>query len=86
MFRDEDSIRAGDRWMTSLEQALEARSAFVLLVGRNGVERWVGAEVQVAVMRHLSPRDPAKRLPIFPVLLGDSNPPRCRRSCRYFRR
>ena len=55
VFRDEDAIRVGDRWMTRLEEALEGCSAFVLLVGRDGVQRWVGAEVQVALNRHLSP-------------------------------
>ncbi|SET52496.1 Formylglycine-generating enzyme, required for sulfatase activity, contains SUMF1/FGE domain [Nitrosomonas marina] len=74
VFRDEDVIRVGDRWVTQLEQALENCNAFVLLVGRNGVQRWVGAEVQIALKRHLSPHDDAMRLPIFPVLLDDANP------------
>ncbi len=74
VFRDEDAIRVGDRWMTRLEEALQLCSAFVLLVGRNGVERWVGAEVQVALIRHLSPHEEKERLPIFPILLGDTDP------------
>ncbi|MFM9884633.1 MAG: toll/interleukin-1 receptor domain-containing protein [Burkholderiales bacterium] len=74
IFRDEDAIRVGDRWLTRLEDALRNCSAFVLLVGRNGVERWVGAEVQVALIRHLSPHDDNERLPIFPILLGDTAP------------
>ena len=78
-FRDEDAIRAGDRWLSRLEQALVDCSAFVVLVGRDGIRRWVGAEVQVALSRHLSPPDDAPRLPIFPVLLdgaqADALPP-----------
>ena len=74
VFRDADAIRVGDRWMTRLEEALQDCGAFVLLVGRDGVQRWVGAEVQVALMRHLSPHDEAQRLPIFPILLDDAKP------------
>ncbi len=74
VFRDEASIRAGDRWITRLEEALQACSAFVLLVGRDGVRRWVGAEAQVALIRHLSPHDDAQRLAIFPILLDDTPP------------
>ena len=78
-FRDEDAIRAGDRWLSRLEQALADCSAFVVLVGRDGIRRWVGAEVQVALSRHLSPPDNAPRLPIFPLLLdgaqADALPP-----------
>ena len=66
---DEDAIRAGDRWVSRLEQALEGCSAFVVLIGRDGIRRWVGAEVQVALNRHLSPPAEGARLPIFPVLL-----------------
>ncbi|MBK7954966.1 MAG: SUMF1/EgtB/PvdO family nonheme iron enzyme [Candidatus Accumulibacter sp.] len=73
-FRDEEAIRVGDRWLTRLQEALQQCSAFVLLVGRDGVQRWVGAELQVALARHLSPAEGAERLPIFPVLLDDASP------------
>jgi formylglycine-generating enzyme required for sulfatase activity len=43
-------------------------------VGRDGVQRWVGAEAQVALIRHLSPHDDAQRLAIFPILLEDARP------------
>jgi hypothetical protein len=69
IFQDEDAIRIGDRWVTRLQEALKACSAFVVLIGRDGVQRWVGAEVEIALTRHLSPHDDAERLPIFPVLL-----------------
>ena len=74
VFRDEESIRKGDRWITRLEEALKGCTAFVVLIGRDGVRRWVGAEVQVALIRHLSPHDDTQRLPIFPVLLEDTKP------------
>ena len=51
VFHDEDAIRVGDQWMTCLQDALKACSGFVVLVGRDGVRRWVGAEVQVGGVR-----------------------------------
>ncbi len=79
VFFDQESIHAGDNWMTRLQEALQVCSAFVLLYGREGVRRWVGAEVQYALSRHLSSHDDAQRLPMFPILLPegdvDSLPP-----------
>jgi len=43
-------------------------------VGRDGVSRWIGAETQTALGRHFGPHDDAERLPIFPILLGDTAP------------
>ncbi len=45
-----------------------------MLVGRDGVGRWIGAETQVALSRYFGPHDDAERLPIFPILLGDTAP------------
>jgi hypothetical protein len=42
--------------------------------GAQGVWRWVGAEVEIALVRHLSPHDDSQRLPLFPILLGDAKP------------
>ncbi|MEZ5535774.1 MAG: SUMF1/EgtB/PvdO family nonheme iron enzyme [Thiolinea sp.] len=72
-FRDEDSIRVGDNWMNRLQTTLQDCSAFVLLIGRDGVQRWVMAETQVALIRHFSPHDAAQRLAVFPVLLPDGD-------------
>lgn len=72
-FRDEESIRAGDNWMNRLQTTLQGCSAFVLLIGRDGVQRWVMAEAQIALIRHLSPRDDSQRLPIFPIVLPDGD-------------
>ena len=47
---------------------------FVVLVGRDGVARWVGAETQVALNRYFGPHDEAQRLPIFPVLIDSATP------------
>ncbi len=74
VFKDDQSIREGDLWLDRLQQAVDGCSHFVVLVGRDGVRRWIGAETQVALIRHFGPHDDAKRLPIFPILLGDTRP------------
>jgi formylglycine-generating enzyme required for sulfatase activity len=70
VFKDDDSIREGDLWLDRLQQAVNACGAFVVQIGRDGVERWIGAETQVALSRYFGPHDEAERLPIFPILLG----------------
>lgn len=50
IFQDE-YIRKGDRWVTRLEEALLDCCAFVLLVGRDGVQRWVGRPTITVVAR-----------------------------------
>jgi formylglycine-generating enzyme required for sulfatase activity len=74
VFRDEDSIRVGDDWLQRLQDALQGCTGFVVLIGRDGVRRWVGAEVQVALGRNISPHDDSERLPIFPVMLPGGDP------------
>ncbi|RDE50936.1 MAG: TIR domain-containing protein [Candidatus Accumulibacter meliphilus] len=74
VFKDDDSLHGGDRWMERLQQVLASCSAFVVLVGRDGVRRWVGAEVEVALNRHLSSEKDDERLPIFPILLEEAAP------------
>lgn len=54
--------------------------AFVVLVGRDRVRRWIGAETEVALIRQFAPHDDARRLPIFPILLGETSPEPYRRS------
>ena len=53
---------------------MDGCGAFVVLVGRDGVRRWIGAETQAALSRHFSPHDDAQRLPIFPILLDGAGP------------
>jgi hypothetical protein len=74
VFKDDASIREGDLWLDKLQHAVADCGAFVLLVGRDGVQRWVGAEAQVALSRHFGPKADDERLPIFPVLLPDTSP------------
>ena len=73
VFRDQESIREGELWLNRLQEAVDACGSFVVLVGRDGVRRWVGAETQVALNRYFGPHDDALRLPIFPILLGDTD-------------
>ena len=72
VFKDDASIRSGDRWFEALERALADSGWFLVLVGRNGVAGWVGAETQVALARHFSARGDVLRLPVVPLLLGDT--------------
>jgi hypothetical protein len=72
VFKDDDSIRAGDRWLDRLQAAIDGCASFVVLVGRDGVGRWIGAETQAALNRYFGPHEDAQRLPIFPILLGEA--------------
>jgi formylglycine-generating enzyme required for sulfatase activity len=74
VFRDQERLREGDLWLEALQEAVDACGSFVVLVGRDGVRRWVGAETQVALNRYFGPQDDAERLPIFPILLGETDP------------
>ena len=74
VFFDQESIRASDLWLNKLQDAVAACGAFVVLVGRDGVRRWIGAETQVALNRYFGPHDETKRLPVFPILLDDASP------------
>lgn len=69
VFQDIDGIHAGEDWLARLQEALQRCAAFVVLVGQDGVRRWVGAEVQVAINRRYSAREDSPPLPIYPVLL-----------------
>ncbi len=69
VFKDDEGIRSGDLWLSRLQEAVSECVGFVVLVGRDGVEGWVGAETQVALSRHFGPHADAERLPIFPVLI-----------------
>jgi TIR domain len=62
---DDDGIRGGDLWLDRLQKAVDTCGGFVVLVGRDGVARWVGAETQAALNRYFGPHDDADRLPIF---------------------
>ncbi len=74
VFKDDDSTRAGELWLNRLQDEIERCGAFVVLVGRDGVRRWIAAEVQVALRRSIRGHDDAARLPIFLVLLGGTDP------------
>ena len=74
VFWDQESIRAGERWLSRLEEAVGACGSFIVLVGRDGVRGWIGAETQAALNRYFGARDDAERLPIFPILLGETGP------------
>lgn len=74
VFKDDKKIRWNDLWLDKLQEAVDGCGAFVVLVGRDGVRRWIGAETQVALIRHFGPHDDDKRLPIYPILLDGTEP------------
>ena len=44
VFRDDESIREGDLWLNRLQDAVDVCGNFIVLVGRDGVRRWIGAD------------------------------------------
>jgi hypothetical protein len=74
VFKDDERIRAGELWLDRLQEAVDGCCAFVVLVGRDGVRRWIGAETQAALNRYFAPHDDTERLPIFPILLDGIGP------------
>lgn len=70
----DQSIRAGDQWLMRLQEAVDGCAGFVVLVGRDGVGRWIGARTLVALTCCFGPHDRAEGLLIFPVLLGEVRP------------
>lgn len=74
VFHDHEAIRQGELWLDRLQNTVDACGCFVLLVGRDGVRRWIGAEVQAALNRHFGPHEDDHRLPIFPILLSNAEP------------
>lgn len=71
VFWDKESIREGEPWLPQLQEAVDTCGSFVILVGRDGVQRWVDKEYQAAFIRHCSPRDDKHRLSIFPILIDE---------------
>ena len=68
---DQDDIRLGDQWIDRLEQGLTGCSAYLILIGTGGVQRWVKLELGVALKRHV---DTNGVFPIFPLRLPGVEP------------
>ena len=66
---DESGIGWGDDWQGKLERALSGCGAYLILLGRGGVRRWVKPELGVALQRHVD-----EDLPIMPLLLEGTPP------------
>jgi hypothetical protein len=56
------SLRAGGRWLPRLAEEIAAATAFVLVVGQNGVGPWQVMEYDEALDRHVKNAD-------FPIIL-----------------
>jgi hypothetical protein len=66
---DREGIGWGDTWIDKLEQALQHCAGYIILVGPAGIRKWVKAELNVALKRHVE-----EDLPIFPLLLEGVTP------------
>jgi hypothetical protein len=53
VFKDDETRRAGDLWLDRPQRVVDRCGAFVVLVGRDGVRRWIGAETQPASNRYI---------------------------------
>jgi hypothetical protein len=63
-----DALQPGQEWIPALEQALDASTHFLVLVGPSGVKRWVERELRYALVRNTE--NPEYKL--IPLLLGDA--------------
>lgn len=70
LWLDLQELKPGDRWLSEIEAALSRSQAFLVYVGSDGVERWVGREVQTALERSTEDSD----YRIIPVLGPGSDP------------
>ena len=68
VFLELDALKPGQEWIPGLEQALEASTHFLVLVGPSGVRRWVERELRYALVRNTEHSEYA----ILPLLLGEN--------------
>jgi formylglycine-generating enzyme required for sulfatase activity len=66
---DRGRIDWGGNWIDELQQGLTQAAAYLILVGRSGIRRWVKLELDVALKRHVD-----DGLPIFTLLLPGVRP------------
>src|SRR5438105_1302598 len=72
VFKDDERVHAGELWLEQVQKTVSRCTSFIVLIGNEGVQRWVGAETRAAIIRYFEPQNDAERLPIFPILLGDT--------------
>ena len=71
-FFDRRELRAGLRWITALEEAIESSGAVAILIGQHGLGNTQQYERQLALVQQTKDRD----FPVVPVLLpGCEKPP-----------
>jgi hypothetical protein len=64
---DKHNLHGGERWMATVEDAIQTASAMLVYVGRLGVQMWVDREVRSGLIRNTQT---PKEFPLIPVL-GD---------------
>jgi hypothetical protein len=69
IWHDVEGIGWGENWVERLQNAMDGCAAYIILVGKGGVHRWVKAELGYALRRHFE-----EDLPILPLLTGGAGP------------
>ena len=60
---DQNGIGWGEDWQDKLQEGLMTCDAYILLLGKQGIRRWVKPEVEIALCRHYE-----NNLPLFILL------------------
>ena len=68
---DQDNIHPGDRWQSTLEEAITQASAMLVYIGASGIQTWVDREVRFGLVRNTHNRDAFRFIPV----LGEGSDP-----------
>lgn len=72
VFMDTQSIVSGDLWLEQIESEIISAKKFLILVGKEGVQRWARAELTVALNHYLEINN--SKYSIHPILLDGVEP------------
>lgn len=73
-FKDDASLQPGEPWLQRLAEELAGCRRFVVLLGPEGLARWVGGEVAQIMNRSFGARAADEQPLVIPVLMGDTPP------------
>jgi len=73
-FKDDAGLKPGEQWLQRLANELAGCPRFVVLLGPEGLSRWVGGEVSQILTRFFGVRATSEQPVIIPVLMGDTPP------------
>jgi hypothetical protein len=70
VFMDTQSIVSGDLWLEQIESEIISAKKFLILVGKEGIQRWTRAELTIALNHHLEVS--GAKYSIHPILLDET--------------